>query len=191
MLKGKVANVTEAEANQPALRGSVRYTVSFSESGSAESDKTESAVAGSDSACSSKVRCDALFHMPRSRPCQQPGNVRFLEASHDASIHPCQPCNVRFLEASDEASIHPCQPVNVRFLEASDGASIHPASIHPCQPVNVRFLEASDWASIRPCHPGNVRFLEASDGASIHPFQPVNPVSRSFRWGEHPSLPTW
>ena len=41
-------------------------------------------------------------------PCQ-PGIVRCLEASHDASIRPCQPGNVRFLEASDEASMHPCQ----------------------------------------------------------------------------------
>ena len=110
-------------------------------------------------------------------------NVRFLEASDGASIHPCkhpmgrasfcQPGNVKCLEASDGAGIHRCQPGNVRFLQASDGASSH-----RCQPTtNVRFLEASDGASIHRCQPGNVRFIEASDGASIHRCQPGHEAS--------------
>ena len=81
MLKGKVANVTEAEANQPALRGSVRCTVSFSESGSAESDKTESAVTGSDLACSSKsaMRC----FVPHAKVSPMPTTVRANLATSD------------------------------------------------------------------------------------------------------------
>ena len=72
--------------------------------------------------------------------------------------------DVRFPEASDEASIHCCQHGKVRFLGASDGASIH-----RYQPGNVRFLEASDGSSIHRCQPGSVRFLEASDGATWEP----------------------